>query len=237
MGLDVVVLCGGRGTRAYPDTAELPKALLPVGGRPILDHLLEIYAGQGHTRFVLAAGHLQDKLREHYAATPPGMDVEVLDTGIDTGTGARLRMAAAAVSGPRFFATYADGLADLDLSALLAFHISREALVTVTTVPLRSQYGTVVGDDSGRVTGFREKPVLPEHRVNAGFFVVERAALASLEGDDLERETLPALSRGGRLFSYRHPGFWMSMDTYKDRVELDALAAAGAPPWERRAGG
>jgi len=103
----------------------------------------------------------------------------------------------------------------------------------VTTVALPSPYGTIEHDGRGRVTRFREKPQLPEHRINAGFFVFDRAALVEATGEDLERDVLPALGRAGQLFAYAHPGFWRSMDTYKDSVELSALCADGKPPWSR----
>ncbi len=229
--LDVVILCGGRGTRAYPDTVDLPKPLLTVAGAPVVEHVMGIYAAQGHRRFVLAAGYRGDLLAERYSSPPHGFSVEVVDTGLDTATGERLRRCAGVVDGPRFFATYADGLGDVDLAAALNTHVAAGALLTMTTVPLPSQYGTIVFDSDGRVTDFREKPVLSDHWINAGFFVVERDAFGHWQGEDLEAEVLPALAATGRLVAHRHTGFWRSMDTYKDRQELERLAAGGRPPW------
>lgn len=232
--LDVVILCGGRGERAYPDTLDVPKPLLTVGDRPIVEHVMGIYARQGHTRFVLAGGYKCDLLAEHFATPPARWDVEVVDTGVDTETGDRVsRAASAAGVGEHFFVTYADGLGDVDFEALLGFHLGHGRLATVTTVPLRSQYGTLVSDADGRVREFEEKPVLDQHWINAGFFVFSRAALDQWAGPVLESDTLPALAARGELHAYRHRGFWQSMDTYKDRTALNALAERPGPtPWD-----
>jgi glucose-1-phosphate cytidylyltransferase len=233
MSLPTVVLCGGRGTRAYPLTTDVPKPLLPVGRHPVLRHVLEVYARQGHRRFVLAAGFRADAIGEYAATLPTGWQVEVVDTGEETGTGERLRQCARLV-GERFFATYGDGVADVDLTALLQQHEDSAAQATVTTVPLRSQYGTLDIDDVGRVVAFREKPVLAEHWMNAGFLVLEPSVLEQHEGDDLERDVLPALSRERELYVYRHPGFWMSVDTQKDLLEMRRLAEHEEDaPWLR----
>lgn len=232
--VQTLILCGGRGTRAYPHTVEVPKPLLEVDGRPILDHVIGLYARQGFVDFILAAGYLSHLIEEFAATLPPQLRVEVVDTGVDTGTGARIARCRDRIRGP-FFATYADGLGDVDLHELLRFHRGHRGAATLTTVPLPSQYGTVVFDGDGRVERFREKPVLPDHRINAGFFVFEPGALDLWEGDDLEREVLPALAARGELYGYRHDGFWKSMDTYKDALDLSALAGAGRPPWIRAA--
>lgn len=228
--MQTVILCGGRGTRAYPLTAEVPKPLIGVGsaGVPVLRHLLEVYAAQGRTDFVLAGGWHWQALQEYARTLPADWSVEVLDTGEDTGTGERLRRC---VPDGTFLATYGDGLGDVDLDALLATHRAHGRLATVTAVPLRSQYGTL-DLDGDRVTGFREKPVLDGHWVNAGFFALEPGALRDHPGDDLERDVLPALAAAGELSVHRHVGFWRSLDTHKDALELGALADDGAP-WLR----
>ncbi|HUZ43081.1 MAG TPA: sugar phosphate nucleotidyltransferase [Acidimicrobiales bacterium] len=234
-GLDVVLLCGGRGVRAYPDTAEVPKPLLEVGGRPVVEHVMDIYAGQGHTRFLLAGGYRFDLLAERYEVGLPGRSVEVFDTGLDADKGERLRAVAPHCRGERFLVSYADGLGDVDLAALIRFHARCRAAVTVTTVPLPSQYGTLAAEKDGRVTEFLENPVLNDHWINAGFFVFERAALEGSSGD-LETDVLPALVRDGSLYAFRHRGFWKSMDTYKDRQALQSLLDSGRAPWLGPAG-
>ena len=227
-----IILCGGRGTRAYPSTLDLPKPLMDVGGRPVLAHLMDIYAAQGFTEFVLAAGYLGEQLVTFAKDAPAAWDVEVVDTGEDTKRGARVRQLADRVGDP-FFLTYGDGLGNVDLQALLDFHRSHPGAATMTTVPLPSPYGTLHIDGDGRVHGFSEKPRLPDHPINAGFFVFDRRVfdLWPDPGEDLEREVLVALSERDELFAFEHAGFWKSMDTYKDSMALGALCADGPGPW------
>jgi glucose-1-phosphate cytidylyltransferase len=227
-----VILCGGKGTRAYPHTTEVPKPLLEVAGVPVLRHVMKIYADQGFSSFVLSAGFKADLIRSFAASAPREWDIEVVDTGADTNTGGRI-VGVKDVVGETFFATYSDGLGDVDLHALLAFHASHAGAATLTTVPLPSQYGTIEQSSDGKVERFREKPVLPEHWINGGFFVFDRRAFDVWHGEDLEREVLPALGAAGELYAYRHSGFWKSMDTYKDALDLSALAKDGRGPWER----
>ncbi len=228
-----VILCGGKGTRAYPHTVEVPKPLLEVADRPVLLHLMEIYASQGFTDFVLAAGYKLPLIEAFAEDVPAAWDVEVVDTGADTNTGGRVRRVADRVGDDDFFLTYSDGLGNVDLAALLDFHRGHGGAATLTTVPLPSQYGTLDVDDRGRVHRFKEKPRLPDHLINAGYFVVARRAfdLWPDPGEDLERDVLPALGAIDELFAFRHLGFWRSMDTYKDATELSALCAGGAGPW------
>lgn len=227
-----LILCGGKGTRAYPRTLEVPKPLLEVDGRPVLGHVMEIYARQGFSDFVLAAGFKAELVTEFAATLPSDWKVEVRDTGEDTNTGGRVAQCAPTM-GHQFFVTYADGLGDVDLSGLLAFHESHAGAATMTTVPLPSPYGTVETSSEGRVDRFQEKPSLPDHWINAGFFVFDDRASTWFVHDDLEREVLPALGASGELYAFRHERFWRSMDTYKDALELSALCADTAPPWFR----
>jgi glucose-1-phosphate cytidylyltransferase len=226
--MQTVILCGGKGLRALPHTTELPKPLLPVDGQPVLAHLLAIYAAQGHTQFILAAGHLAGAVVDFARACPAGWDVEVVDTGRDTGTAARVSAVRHLLDGT-FMLNYADGLGDVDLAALRAFHDGHPGAATLTSVPLPSPYGTIDTDGDDRVVDFREKPRLPDHRINGGYFVLDPRALDHFDAPDLERDVLPSLGRAGELYAYRHPGFWMSMDTYKDAEELTELARRGAP--------
>lgn len=233
--MKAVVLCGGRGTRAWPATAEVPKPMLQVGGRPVLRHVLDIYAGQGVTDFVLATGYLGHVIEQWAATLPPEWDVTVLDTGQDADTGERTLAVLPHVD-DTFLLTYGDGVGDVDLAALLATHRRTGAGATVTVVPLPSPYGTLLLDGDGRVTAFAEKPHLPDHPINAGFFALDREAVASVAGAgaSLERDLLPALAAAGRLHAHRHEGFWRSMDTHKDVVELDGLATDRGAPWLNR---
>jgi glucose-1-phosphate cytidylyltransferase len=228
----VVILCGGRGTRLRERTESVPKALVEIGGRPILWHVIQIYAAQGFDRFLLATGYMGEAVAEFAAAErwPEGARVECVDTGLDTPTGARVRALGERLGGKAFCATYADGVADVDLGALIEFHREHGALASVTVVRPHLQWGVAEldGDD---VTGFVEKP-RSEHWINGGFFCFEPGVLDYLDEDSvLEREPLSRLAADGELRAFRHEGFWDCMDTYKDAVVLNDLWTAGRAPW------
>ena len=229
----VVILCGGRGTRLRERTETVPKALVEIGGRPILWHVIGIYAAQGFERFLLATGYLGEAVEEFVANEdwPGGVTVECVDTGIDTPTGGRIARLADRLGREHFCATYADGVADVDLGALLGFHREHGALATMTVVRPHLQWGVAELDGEGRVAGFVEKP-RSERWINGGFLCFEPGALAYLdEGSVLERKPLARLAADGQLRAFRHEGFWDCMDTYKDAVELNDLWEAGEAPW------
>lgn len=228
--LQVVILCGGKGTRSYPFTDHFPKALMPIGGKPIIVHLMEIYARQGHTDFILAAGHRQEILADYFEGRFSNWNVIVHDTGEESDTGERIRRCEPLLR-DRFMVTYGDGLGNVHLDGLLKLHEECGGLATVTTVRLRSQYGTVHFSGTKQVTSFREKPVIPDHWINAGFFVFEREAFDHWEGTNLESDVLPALAGHGGLYAYQHEGFWKSMDTSKDQQAMERLVNSAIPPW------
>ena len=214
-------------------TEALPKALVEIGGRPILWHVIGIYAAQGFERFLLATGHLGEMVAEFAAGEgwSGGISVECVDTGAETPTGGRIAKLGGHLGGERFCATYADGVADVDLGALLGFHDQHGEPATMTVVRPHLQWGVAEVDAEGRVGGFAEKP-RSEHWINGGFFCFEPEALEYMEEDSvLEREPLRRLAAEGRLRAYRHEGFWDCMDTYKDAVVLDDLWARGEAPW------
>ncbi len=218
--------------RAYPLTVDVPKPLLEVGKRPVLEHLMEIYAAQGFTDFVLAAGYKIELIEAFAADLDRSWSVEVVDTGEATNTGGRVRRCADRLD-DTFFLTYADGLGNVDLTALAAFHRGHRGAATLTTVPLPSQYGTLDLDADARVRAFTEKPRLADHLINAGFFVLDQRVFDHWPdpGEDLERDVLPALSAAGELVAFRHRGFWKSLDTYKDALELTRLCLEAPGPW------
>jgi len=228
--MKVVILCGGKGTRSYPFTEYFPKVMMPISGTPILIHLMRTYADQGYNEFVLAAGHRQEILLDYFDGRFPEWKVKIVDTGADSDTAERVRRCADFV-GDRFFATYGDGLGNVDLLELLDFHQRSGGLATVTSVPLRSQYGTVVFGANGLVQRFQEKPVIRDHWINAGFFVFEKAVFQNWDGRNLESDILPRLAKRGVLYTYQHAGFWKSMDTSKDQQELESIHKGGQPPW------
>ncbi|HKO38625.1 MAG TPA: sugar phosphate nucleotidyltransferase [Solirubrobacterales bacterium] len=228
----VVILCGGRGTRLRERTESVPKALVEIGGRPILWHVIQIYAAQGFNRFLLATGYMGEAVEEFAAAErwPEGVLVDSVETGLDTPTGGRVAALSGGLRGERFCATYADGVADVDLNALLDFHQDQGALASVTVVRPNLQWGVAELADN-QVTGFVEKP-RSEHWINGGFFCFEPGVFDYLNPDSvLEREPLSRLAADGELRAFRHEGFWDCMDTYKDAVVLNDLWAAGRAPW------
>lgn len=233
--MKVVILCGGRGIRAFPFTEYLPKPMMPVGGCPILVQVIRSYIAQGHTEFILAAGHHRAVLEDYFDRKDLGARVDIVDTGEDTDTGDRI-LACRDLVGETFFATYADGLSDVPLDRLLEFHRAHEGMATITSVPLISQYGTLEADPSGRVREFREKPVMREHWINAGFFVFDRDVFDHWIGENLEREVFPALAGKGLVYTYRHDGFFKSMDSYKDQHAFEELLRSGDVPWNVRQG-
>lgn len=252
--LSVVILCGGRGTRMQGARTS-KKELVEIGEQPILWHVMKIYAWHGHTRFVLALGHEAEAIKRYFLEYEPmnydftlplgqsdaityhqsnaeeSWRVTLADTGLNTDKGSRICRAAKYIDGDTFFVTYGDGVGDIDLGALLAFHRAHGRLATVTGVHPRSQYGILDIGQEDQVVGFGEKPVL-DHWINAGFLVFERKVLDYLcHGDDvnLEREALPRLAADGQLMMYRHTGFWRSMDTFKDALALDEIWREDAP--------
>jgi glucose-1-phosphate cytidylyltransferase len=228
----VVILCGGRGTRLREKTESVPKPLVEIGGRPIVWHVIGIYAAQGFDRFLLATGYLGEQVERFVAAErwPDGLTVECIDTGLDTPTGGRIAALGGRLAGGTFCATYADGVADVDLAALLDGHREAGSAATVTVVRPNLQWG-VAELDGERVAGFVEKP-RSEHWINGGFFCFEPAALDYIDADSvLEREPLERLAAAGQLRAHRHDGFWDCMDTYKDAVVLDDLWRGGEAPW------
>lgn len=220
--MQVVILCGGQGTRAYPHTQKIPKALMTIDGLPIVEQVMRIYASHGFREFILSCGYLKEMIVDYFDGRHAEWDVRCVDTGDDADTGDRIYRLRDLL-GPTFHATYCDGLGDVDLNALLAYHHAHPGLATVTAVALRSQYGIMHPDDDGRITGFEEKPVMPDFWINGGFFVFDHQVFDHWHGHNLERDVLPALAEARHLHMYRHRGFWRSMDTYKDQQELNGL--------------
>ncbi|RLC60818.1 MAG: glucose-1-phosphate cytidylyltransferase [Chloroflexi bacterium] len=252
--MPVVIVCGGPGTRMTRSTPT-KKELVEIGERPILWHVMKIYAAYGHTRFILPLGHQAEALKRYFLEYKPmssdftvrvgqasavsyhqvnaedDWEITLVDTGLHTKKGTRIYRVARYIDSDTFFVTYGDGVGDVDIDCLLAFHREHGRLATVTGVHPRSQYGILQADETGLVTGFVQKPQLP-HWINAGFMVFEREVLTYLsDGDNvhLERETLPRLASEGQLMMYRHTGFWRSMDTFKEALELDATWHESAP--------
>jgi glucose-1-phosphate cytidylyltransferase len=232
--MQVVILAGGKGTRAYPFTEYLPKPMMPVGGKPMLLQIMQLFAAQGHREFILSLGHRKEVILDYFSQKACDLDITLVDTGESTDTAGRIFHCRHLLR-ERFMATYGDGICDVPIDRLLDFHGRHGGLATMTSVPLQSQYGTVEYDEQNRVTGFREKPRLTSHWINAGFFVMDKGVFDHWEGQNLEREVYPRLVQKGLLYTFRHDGFFKSMDTYKDQQELEEMLAVSKPvPFLRR---
>ncbi|MGO9885921.1 MAG: sugar phosphate nucleotidyltransferase [Solirubrobacteraceae bacterium] len=230
----MAILCGGRGTRLQEHTRSIPKPMVEIGGRPILWHVIQIYLAQGFRSFLLLTGYRGEQIEQFVAAErwPADAEIRCLDTGADTPTGGRVHLAAAELEGSDFCLTYADGVANIDLEALLEYHAGHEAPATMTVVRPELQFGVAELDAGGAVTGFVEKP-RSEHWINGGFFCLRPPVFDLLSADSiLEREPLQSLAATGRLRGFRHDGFWECMDTYKDAVLLNDLWERGDAPWK-----
>ena len=252
-----VILAGGYGTRLMEETETRPKPMVEIGGRPILWHIMQIYSAHGIDEFVIALGYKGYMIKEFFAnyrlhmsdvtfdygrndvSTHVGRaeawKVTLVDTGPETMTGGRLKRLAAYVGDGPFCMTYGDGVAHLDIPALLAFHKAHGRAATVTAVRPPSRFGALEIERGGRVSQFREKPPGDGIRINGGFFVLSPRVLDYIPGDAtvFEKEPMERLAEDGELMAYEHDGFWASMDTLREKRQLEQLWAAGNPPWLR----
>jgi glucose-1-phosphate cytidylyltransferase len=251
-----VILAGGRGTRIGEETHLRPKPMIEIGGRPMLWHIMSMYGAHGVTDFVVALGYRGDTIKQHFAnyalySSDITVDtrrgdiqyhrnyaepwrVTLVDTGEGTMTGGRLkRLARFLDPGESFCLTYGDGVADLDIGALIDFHRSHGRLATVTAVVPPGRYGALALDGN-RVANFTEKPPGDNAFINGGFFVLQPEVLDRIDGDETPWETAPleSLARDGELFAFRHTGFWHAMDTLRDRTHLEGLWQSGRAPWK-----
>ena len=250
----VVILCGGQGTRMREETEYRPKPMVEVGGRPLLWHIMKIYASAGLNDFVCCLGYRGSMIKQYFleyrnlaadvsvnlrsgdvryhSSESEDWNVTLVDTGDDAMTGARVKRVAHHLSGDLFLCTYGDGLADVDVAAVIDFHRSHGRLATLTGVHPPSRFGELV-HDRARVDRFAEKPA-GSTLVSGGFFVFDRRVLDRLELDPtcvLERAPLEGLARDGELMVYRHEGFWQCADTVRDVELLRALWDSGRAPW------
>ena len=252
--MKAVILAGGLGSRLSEETTLRPKPMVEIGGKPILWHIMKIYAAHGIDEFVVCLGYKGYVIKEwfanyalhtsdvtfdlgtgemdvHHSTTEPWR-VTLVDTGEETMTGGRLKRVLPYVGDETFCLTYGDGVSDVDVTALIAHHRDRGALATVTAVQPSGRFGALEVAD-GRVSGFLEKPRGDGAWINGGFFVLEPGVGDYIAGDDTvwEREPLERLARDGQLVPYYHEGFWHAMDTIRERQELEALWASGDAPW------
>lgn len=250
--MKVIILAGGFGTRLAEYTAVIPKPMVPVGGKPILWHIMRTFAHYGHKEFLVALGYKAEVVKDYFLnyralnadftvdlasglvtshqVDPVDWQVTLVNTGDTTMTGGRVKRMKSHVGDETCMLTYGDGVADIDLDALLAFHRSHGKLVTVSAVRPAARFGELEMEGA-RVASFKEKPQMHEGWINGGFFVIEPAFFDMIADDStlLEREPLERATRAGELMAYQHPGFWHCMDTKRDHELLESLWASGAP--------
>lgn len=253
--MKTVILAGGLGTRISEESHLRPKPMIEVGGRPILWHIMSLYSRHGFNDFVVCLGYKGYMIKEYFAnyvlhnadvtvdlakgaieyhaTNHEPWRVTLVETGEQTMTGGRLKRVARYLDpGEPFFLTYGDGLSDVDLTALAAFHRNHGRQATVTAVAPPGRFGALQLDHD-HVRNFSEKPPGDNALINGGFFVLQPSVLARIAGDETvwENEPLEGLARDGELIAYRHEGFWAAMDTLRDKNHLEALWASGEAPW------
>jgi glucose-1-phosphate cytidylyltransferase len=228
-----LLLCGGQGLRAWPLTEDVPKPLIDVSGKRLMEYVMELMADQGVTRFVLAAGRAHLQVSRFARSLDRPWDVQVAATGDKAETWQRVVACRKLLSEP-FFLAYSDCLANIDLDEVRKIHERNAALGTITVAPMLSQSGLVDVEPTGKVMSFTEKPWLSGQLINIGFMMIDRELLndkAVEQARSLEREVLPYAAKTGRLFAHRHQGFYKTVDTYKDATELREMVEAKSLPW------
>ena len=254
--MKVFILAGGFGTRISEETSIKPKPMIEIGGKPVLWHIMKIYSQHGFNDFVILLGYKGYVIKEFFAnyflhQSDVTIDLEsnkmhlhnnssepwkvtLLDTGENTMTGGRIKMALKHVDNEPFLLTYGDGVADIDLKQLIAFHKKHQKLITMTSVQPAGRFGALDIDNSNRVSNFIEKPKGEGKWINGGFFVCQPEVLDYIDGDTtvFEKEPLETLANQGELYTYKHKSFWQCMDTLRDRNYLDELWSDEKAPWK-----
>ncbi len=254
--MKVVILAGGLGTRLSEETTVRPKPMVEIGGKPILWHIMKIYSHYGFTEFIICLGfkgylikeyfsnyflHMSDvtldmqknTMEVHQQFVEP-WKVTLVDTGMNSMTGGRLKRVASYIGNETFMLTYGDGVSDVNIANLFAFHKKHGKSATVTATQPSGRFGALSLDPSHQVTSFQEKPVGDGSWINGGFFVLEPRMLSRIAGDStvFEKEPLEGLARDHELVAYKHAGFWQPMDTLRDKMHLEEMWNSGKAPWK-----
>tara|TARA_X000000950_G_C13814006_1_gene618913 strand:- start:415 stop:1116 length:702 start_codon:yes stop_codon:yes gene_type:complete len=228
----VVILAGGFGTRLSEYTNEIPKPMVPIGGKPILEHIMEIYSKFGHQEFYVAVGYKKEIIQDYFKNKKKNWKINLIDTGSGTLTGGRLKRLSNYLKEDRFFLTYGDGVSDVNLDKVLKFHISCKKIATITAVRPPARFGALE-INGNLVSQFKEKINSDENWINGGFFIFEPKIFDYLKDDKtiLEKEPLEKLSEKKELVAYKHYGFWQCMDHKSDKDNLDKLIESKKAPW------
>ena len=254
--MKVVILAGGLGTRLSEETELRPKPMVEVGGMPILWHIMKIYSSQGYNEFIICLGYKGFLIKEYFAnyflhlsdisielssgnisvhnSKSEKIKITLIDTGINTQTGGRIKRVKEYIGHDAFMLTYGDGLADINIKNLIKFHKVNKKLATITAVRPPGRFGSIILGNNSEVLKFEEKPLGDGSWINGGFFVLEPEILDYIEGDDTywERDPMSNLAINKQLSAYKHEGFWKPMDTLRDKTELDNLWNSGKAPWK-----
>lgn len=237
--MKAIILAGGYGTRLKEETSVIPKAMVKIGDKPILWHIINIFAVYNITEFIIAMGYRGNVIKDNFENLDNqdiqnNWTIELIDTGLDTMTGGRLKRLKNLVKDDEdFMVTYADGLADIDIKELLKFHKSHGKLATITAVNPRDRFGRIISNNN-RVIEFNEKPIMRDSWINGGFFVLNPRVLDYIDNDQTswECEPIKRLVNDNQLMCYKHCGFWSCMDTLSDKQFLDDLWNSGKAPWK-----
>ncbi len=230
--MKTVILCGGKGTRMGQSSEQIPKPMMPVGDRPILWHIMKIYASHGFNEFVLCLGYKGDKIKEYFEKnSDPAWKIEFAETGEDAKKSERLQKIKHLIPDENFFLTYGDGVSDVDIKKLLKFHEYMGLSATITTVKLPSTFGIVHVNEDSVIHKFQEKPIL-DYLINGGFMVVNKSIFDHVQKGELENEVFEHLAQTKQICAYKHKGLWKSMDTLKENIELNEMWASGKAFWK-----
>jgi len=255
--MKVVILAGGLGTRISEESHLKPKPMIEIGGQPILWHIMKIYSTYGFNDFIICAGYKQHLIKEYFAnyflhtsditfdfrnnnemivhhQSAEPWRVTVVDTGLYTMTGGRIKRIQKYVGDEAFLFTYGDGVGNVNIPELVSYHRAHGLTATITTVTVSQRFGVIDVGSEGIVKSFREKKDSDSGLINGGFMVLEPAVFDYIDGDEttFEHEPLENLSKDRQLTAYRHPGFWLCMDTQRDKEQLEVLWATGRAPWK-----
>ena len=230
--MKAVILAGGLGTRISEETTDKPKPMVPINGKPILWHIMNIFATQGVQEFIIATGYRGDVIKDYIDDLNSSWKINVVDTGSDTQTGGRIKICMDLIPGERIFATYGDGLANVNIKALLEFHTMKKKLATVTAVRPPARFGHLEIRNND-VVHFGEKKQSDAGWINGGFFVFESRVASFIDSleEPLETGALPRLVEKSQLGAYHHHGFWQPMDTLREKLDLENFAKKSPPPW------
>lgn len=255
--MKAVILAGGFGTRITEESHLKPKPMIELGEQPILWHIMKYYSSFGINEFVILAGYKQNKIKEYFAnyfvynsditfhmannsmevhkKNADDWKVTVLDTGLNTMTGGRIKRAEEYIGNEPFMLTYGDGVSDVDIDKLLEFHNKHGKIATITTVSLVQQKGILEKNENGEIRSFREKDDNDAAIINGGYMILNPEIFSYIEGDEtvFEKGPMLRLAKEGQLMGYEHDGFWQCMDTQREKQKLEELWATGKAPWKR----